>query len=447
MVQLQLKLRVLRSLTGLLLIVSTWRLWFRFDGDGEFPTIPFFRCLTEAPFALDVFLSAALISSLLLDLVRSLLGLRGSNTNTTRPDYLAAIGILVAGVLLVALDQQRLQPWLYHLLLLTPILALSCDSSGSTSKPEPNAPLHRRWIPAWQTPGLLFALTASIYAWSAWSKLDVSFIGNHGSQFVEALAGLCGLSTRFWTPGMRVTAAAALPLGELIVAITLLHSRTRRNGLMASIGMHGLLIVAVGPWGLHQRPGVILWNVYFIAQNALLIRFAGRHSPAVSADSTSLPHKRDNRLCVVVTAITMGACLAPALRLCDSYDNWPSWAVYAASTRRVFVVVDPDALTEAPQELQDCLEPRRLQDGSAWLRIDQWSLAEYNAPVYPQDRFHVAIALAVSRRFHLDDSIRLVLEGPADRFTGARHVETYADQTAIEKLAAKYRLNTAVRVR
>jgi len=330
------------------------------------------------------------------------------------------------------LNQQRLQPWMYHVLLLTPILTLPTMKPDSTDR--------SRWRPAWSSPALLIALTASIYAWSAWSKLDVSFVRDHGSEFVDALAGVFGLSTRFWTPGMRSTAAALLPVGELFVAVALIIPRTRRFGLISSIAMHGLLILAVGPWGMDQRPGVILWNVYFMAQNGVLAAFTANGAAACSSMVVQAHHPV--RIRTAITLVTLSACLAPVLRVFDCFDNWPSWAAYAASTRRVRVLIEPDGLQNAPRELRDCIVQRRLQDGSAWLRIDQWALTEFNAPIYPQDRLQVGVALAVSRRFQLGDSIRVVVEGRADRFSGERTVDVYIGQAAIVALAAGYRLNT-----
>ena len=430
MAQLQLRLRALRSLFALLLISSTWRLWFPTGGD-TFPVIPFFEWLTGVPFAADLILSTVFVLALLLDLGLSVQRLRKQDAaESTRAAMLVGIGVLSSGVLLVALNQQRLQPWMYHVLLLTPILALPTMKLDS--------PVRSRWLPTWSLPALLIALTASIYAWSAWSKLDVSFIREHGSDFVEALAGVCGLSTRFWTPGMRSASAALLPVGELIVAVTLIIPRTRRFGLIVSIAMHGLLILAVGPWAMDQRPGVVLWNVYFMAQNGVLAAFTTTNVDAVAASQTPFT----DRLRVAITLFTLCACLAPALRSFDCFDNWPSWAVYAASTRRVRVLIDRDALQDAPREIRDCIEQRRLQDGSAWLRIDQWALTEFNAPIYPQDRLQVGVALAVSRRFQLSDAIRVAIEGPADRFRGERTVDVYAGQAAIEEMAAGYRLNT-----
>jgi hypothetical protein len=436
MAQLQLRLRAIRSVFALLLIASTWRLWFPVGGDDTFPLIPFFGLLIDIPVIVDLFCSGGLVCALLLELVDSVYHLK--TNRVCRRSRFAWFGVLFWGSLLVVLNQQRLQPWMYHFMLLTPILSLPPTMRSSVTSDS--------WFSGRSSFGLLLALTGSIYAWSAWSKLDVSFIHNHGSHFVDAIAGCCGLSTRFWTPGMRSATAALMPVGELLVAIALVSPRTRWTGLIVSLGMHGLLILAVGPWGMDQSSGVILWNLYFMAQNAVLAVYILRADKSETPGPTAAEGQRPKRTRDIVTLVTLIACLAPVLRVFDCFDNWPSWAVYAASTRRVRVLIEPDALQNAPRELRDCIERRRLQDGSAWLRIDQWALTEFHAPIYPQDRLQVGVALAVSRRFQLGDSIRLVIEGPADRFSGERTVTEYIGQAAIKERAADYRLNTEARM-
>ena len=72
------------------------------------------------------------------------------------------------------------------------------------------------------------------------------------------------------------------PLGELAVAVLLLHRRTWTWGLAGSIAMHGLLLLALGPWGLGHRPAVLVWNVavpslnpFELAYNRLIARPRG----------------------------------------------------------------------------------------------------------------------------------------------------------------------------
>lgn len=444
MAQLLLRLRVLRSLFGLMLIASTWRLWFP-DGDAAaFPVIPFSGWLTGVPLFLDHALSAALLTALSMDLVAAALRMRSPELpSELRWLRRAWVGIAAAGIALVLLDQQRLQPWMYHLILLTPVLALEPNQSLTT-------PHGRKWF-EWSPVELLLVLTASIYCWSAVSKLDVSFAREHGTVFVDAMMQAVGLSTRFWTPATKNLAAIALPTVELMIGFGLLMPRTRRLALLLSVGMHAALILAVGPLGMNQRPGVILWNLMFIAQNIVVVRSLKRlaaaepqsHGSAGDGD-VAVDSAERRTLQAVVTVVTLLACAAPSMRMLNCFDNWPSWAVYTASNRRVSIRVLSAESLKLPWKIRTHLQ-KSIYGGRGWLRIDQWALAEFDAPIYPQDRLHVAVALALARRYAL--GLRVVVTEEADRFSGERHEWSVEGRAEIEQVAAEFWCNTTERNR
>ena len=74
------------------------------------------------------------------------------------------------------------------------------------------------------------------------------------------------------------------------------------------------------------------------------------------------------------------------------------------------------------------------------LRIDRWSLDALYVPIYPQDRFQVGVALSLARRFDLNQ-IQVVIEGPADRWTGKRAIQRYVGIEPLNTLANSYRCN------
>ncbi|MHC4877238.1 MAG: hypothetical protein ACYTGL_12145, partial [Planctomycetota bacterium] len=378
-------LRVVVSAGCLCLIAATRNLWF---GGSGFPVIPLIGGLTGVPQWVDSTLSILLVGTLLNLLGISMCDVGRQVSRSDAPDVpvcgrsvrLACVAIVLTGIGLVLLNQHRLQPWLYHLMLLCPILAIG---------PTPTRKDETRSVAL-----LVVLLTASLYFWSAISKCDRAFVEGHGQTFVEAIAGVLGVSLKFWSPEMRATAAATLPVGELLVAIGLLIARFRRPALLASLLMHGLLITAVGPWAMDQRPGVMIWNLLFILQNVLLLRF--RAHIAVSA-----PVERASRSLLFARAIVLVAAVLPALRFAGWYDNWPSWAVYTASNERVYVLVAEDAVDRLLPEVQRFVQPRAINDGWMWLRTDLWSIAAVDAPLYPQKRFFVACALAVAQQGEL----------------------------------------------
>ena len=265
------QLRLLRDVSAIVLIAATWRLWFAVS---DFPPVPFFSFLTSVPRFVDPILSGVLISALLVDVC--LIG-AGIVRGSVSPRGLCVAQVceslfVVMATGLILLNQHCLQPWMYHLLILTPLLwqrspvpvsGVGSSGSGGLIQNQSSDLFSHRAI-LW--------LTASIYVWSAWSKLDASFLQSHGPKFVSTICDVVGISTRFWTDRTWQIAAAMLPVGELIVGIGLLFPRTRNAALWSSLMMHGVLILAVGPWGLNHRAGVLLWNGYFIIQNLVLLR-------------------------------------------------------------------------------------------------------------------------------------------------------------------------------
>ena len=59
--------------------------------------------------------------------------------------------------------------------------------------------------------------------------------------------------------------------------------------------LHGLLLVILGPWGLDHKPGVLLWNAYFIVQDVLLLAGPVRQSQLQPQDVAIAPPMRRRR--------------------------------------------------------------------------------------------------------------------------------------------------------
>lgn len=195
------QLRLLRDVSALVLIAATWRLWF---AASDFPAVPFFRFLTEVPQSVDPILSGLLVTSLLINVGRTAARVAGRNETKRFVSIGRACDLALVFLvgMLVLLNQHCLQPWMYHFLILTPLLWLPAAQSDADGEPDVADELEHhehRHRPADDLSGFsersVIWLTASIYAWSAWSKLDASFLDSHGPKFVHAICEALGLST------------------------------------------------------------------------------------------------------------------------------------------------------------------------------------------------------------------------------------------------------------
>src|SRR5690606_29386070 len=96
------------------------------------------------------------------------------------------------------------------------------------------------------------------------------FLHGLGQQFAATVAAWLGASIEDWPAAVRLAAAGLFPVGELLTAAGLVFRRTRVAAIILAFVMHGGLLALLGPWGLDHRPGVLLWNVYFLLQAVIL---------------------------------------------------------------------------------------------------------------------------------------------------------------------------------
>ena len=187
--------------------------------------------------------------------------------------------------------------------------------------------------------------------------------------------------------------------------------------------MHSLLIAALGPWGAGHKAGVLLWNVSFIIQNIVLFGMAGANDKAtvavpIAAGSETQRSWIGSVLRGAVRATVAIAILFPLTQPFGLCDTWPAWAVYATGPERVRVFVAEIDREHLSAGVRPYLEPPRFRDGRCLVRIDRWSLDATQAPIYPQNRFKLGVALDLAVRGRLKEPILVEVDGSANRWTG-----------------------------
>jgi hypothetical protein len=409
------------SLCGL--IGATWPLW---SPGGEFPRVPLVGWFAGVP----AWLEWTALAGCALAVVAIVIG--GTRLRAGR--WSAAISVLAFG-LLVLVDQHRLQPWVYQLVVLAIIMAA---------------------LPGAEAISLARILVASIYFFSALSKLDRSFFDSGGGQIVEGLVRCFGLTGQV-SADNRAVLAGLVAMGELLVAAGLSWRGSRRYAWPASIAMHVLLLVALGPWGSQSKSGVLLWNVYFIVQNVVLFGLAGerRIIPSAGARPATSRSQRlpvdpqpkarqiglAGRLRWLVRGVAAFVIVFPLTEPFGICDVWSAWAVYATGPERLRVFIEAADRDRLPAPLRDYVQPPRFEDGLCLIRIDRWSLDACRAPIYPQNRFRLGVALAIADRGALGDSILVELDSAANRFTGERTSRQLKGRAAIVSELNRYWLN------
>ena len=392
---------------GLLLFLVTWRLW---TPQSEFPQIPFFAALIEVPGWVDWLAIAVVIASLLV---------AGFSTREIVWRR-AMMAFAFATVLLMLLNQHRFQPWAYQFVLFAVIMA-NCRLSI--------APHLMRWI------------VVSIYVYSAVSKFDYQFLHSLGPQFLATLTGFFGIASSEWSADRQAWLALLFPIGELLVGIGLFVPRTRRVAIFAAIGLHLLLLLILGPWGLSHQPGVLVWNLFFMAQAWMLFtQPKATEAPAANAPRQLVPEI----LCVLLTGIVIAFPASESLGYCD---HWPAWELYSPRSSRVQIAIHESAVDRLPPEIQQHLSAAGEDSDWRQLYLDRWSLESLSVPIYPEDRFQFGVARALAEHYELALAIHVTQQSASDRWTGERDEQAFVGTEQIEATRRKFRINTKARRR
>jgi len=397
------------------LVASTWRLWTPQTG---FPQVPLFSILCAAAVWIDWICLACLTAGLL---ALSMLGPGRLNT-------CGCILILASLLVLVCLDQHRLQPWAYQLWLFTAIW-LCCDDKRDLSL--------MRW------------LMVSIYFYSAFGKFDFEFLHTVGQQMLGAMAKLVGQDSSTIPASMRLAIVAAFPMTELAIAFGLAWPKSRRIAGLLAIVLHFTLIAILGPWGLNHRLGVLIWNALFSVQAFYLFVVKRKTEPSNRIDALQPMRNNSGRLSVVSQTICI-ALIAMVIALpCTErfgiWDHWPSWALYAPHSSRVRVEVAGPSVGKLPAELVALIAQPSLPEGEIldWVIVplDAWSLRSFDTPIYPQSRFQLGVAKTIASLIDSESEVRVTILGTASRFTGQRQSQVLEGSTQIDKAGANYWFN------
>lgn len=395
------------AIATIALLLATWQLWLP---SSTFPQVPvYFAEFSNLPPLVDKFCFAAMLTALTTLLFAS---------QNSRMWQRSLIVFIVALVLSICLNQHRFQPWAYQFLLIATVLL--------TTKP-PDAFRLLRW------------LAVSIYVYSAWSKCDFTFVHNLGQQFLSALTGLVGLKANAWPDWLRIMLVWIFPIAEILVAIGLAVPKFWNWGRKASVALHVALLLTLGPLGLNHQWGVLLWNLFFIAQNLLLFRPEESLSPETAAHPAAQSKPR------LTYALVIGAIAWPLVEPWGFCDHWPAWSVYAPRVERTSVFIPRRAESSLPTYFSKYLEP--AADNDQWLRVrlDRWSLEQLGVPLYPQNRFQIAVADALVQ--HLNgtsrySSVYVVQHSTANRWTGERTSTSISGLAQLEAARQKFWLNS-----
>ncbi len=357
-----------------LLVAFTWPLWFTID---RFPAIPLLSAFGNVPAIVDQCLTIVMCIAGGMAALRFRKGTVGRNG--TPPNLLMWTSV-VCGVLLVLLNQHRLQPWhwLFLLLVLQALLL-----------PRPS------WL-------AMFRLSlAAIYIYAAASRWGPDVDTGMSRQVLAVVVNSIGNQHLMHNSTFVFVVCSIMSAVEFLTGICLLIPKLQRFGLLSSVVIHATLIFALSPFGLNHHLAVIVWNAFLLL--AVVFLFSTRPAMSPLTEARSGP--------ALAKLFTGFVVIFPLTAYWGWADNWPSWQVYSPRPEVVRVHIHEAAVSELSPELSQFLgSPAAL---SEWypFRIDRWALATVSVPLYPEDRFQLAVAAQLRSCFSDPSSLQIGMLG------------------------------------
>lgn len=395
------------------LVMVTWPLWL---GNTQFPRVPLIEGIGAIPW-----LGAT--SAIIL-----LAGCVAQWSPYRLAQRWGLYGIVVGLAVSFLIDQHRLQAWAYQFFFVA-IFFLAPRAEGGD-------PERASWRFRW--------LVCGIYLYSCLSKLDASFVSSVGPQMLKLMGSVVGLSTEDWPDGIRQAVVLLLPLLEGLLGIGLWLGMGRRLLVILAVAMHLALVGVVGPMGWQHQWGVVVWNLFFAFQ-AIVLFWPSTSTAIRQSDGTEIEDDRDRAgaelpswMADLGLAFVLLFPLTASLGICD---HWLAWELYAPRTSRAQVFVAAGSAEGLPETVRIHLES---PDAQGWQELDlaAWSLTERRVPVYPEDRFQIAVARALKWWIPDDRSVRVLWRSTADRWNGRRQETYLRGYSEVDRFSQRFWWNT-----
>lgn len=351
-------------------LACSWRLWL---SARLYPLAPAFGIVPRFPWPLDALVLAVLVGLLVGLVARPL----------SRP---LGAGVVILLAILFAQDQSRLWPSFYEFFLLLLMLLAHRRGGGEAEA-------------ARTLDGMRFVVAAA-YAWGGIQKLTPHFFHEEFPWFVRPLTDLLPAPV----PGLPALGAAAA-VCEALFGIGLLTRRFRRIALCEALAMHAVILVCIGPLRGNWNDAAWVWSLATAALAWLLFWSAPPFSFRTML-AAAPPHGLPQAVAVVLVG------LMPLLNNVNRWDSALSFNVYTGNVSAAHVVMPAGSAARLPREIATHV---LAADDREVLALNDWSMAEFNAGVYPEERIFRALLAEICGRLP-EPSARLVLVEKAGWF-------------------------------
>jgi hypothetical protein len=266
--------------------------------------------------------------------------------------------LLVCEVVSCLTDQNRWQPWQYQYLTTLLIVLLY---------------IKNRTLALSAMAFVLF----STYLYSGLSKLHPGFIASIWHTMI--LERFLHLPAHYLQPPLVHYAGYAIPFVEIVAAVALLFTRTRRGAVWVLVCTHVFNLMLLGPFGLNYNVTVWPWNVCMPAVLYLVfVQYDG--------GSVSFMPVFSKRL---VWVLVMWGVL-PLTNYVGFWPDYQSSVLYAGRQRRLIICLGADerSYPSALTRFISRTTRTNICSGGKYISAGSWAMKEMNVPCNPEDRVY-----------------------------------------------------------
>lgn len=395
--------RILRLLAGfqLLLMSCTWPIWLN---SQHFPAVPLWS-LPSIPEQAPVVISGLFSLACLLLIFRTTRSIGDVTSPSAIAVWLASL-ILFSGLLIGCCNQHCLQAW--HVFFLWAVASCLIRDPGHQLR-------------------ALRQLPACVYVCSGLSRLSLQPEAGPTGMILGQLTGFLPVDLQPQEATFRLFCHAAA-WGELSVGLLLLvRGPVGRIGVCAAMLLHVALLVSLGPIGLNHSPAVLLWNVSFLLLLPLLFREPIQKPVAMASSGSAL-----GRGVVVRTAWSCLLWCTSLGGLVGLTDNWPSWQLYSPRPEQWQLWIDRQYAGRVPYPFAASVSGTAV-DGMVAVRLDVASLRQTGSPLYPEDRFQLALIRQILAELPRQMRFRVRIDEPEDWRWWRRRVREVVDHESLKR--------------
>jgi len=343
------QIRIITRITAIACIIGmflSYKLWL---GERMFPLTPLVDFLPSLHHPFDILLFCISIGLLVCIAI-------------LRNPQRFIIAFIICALLLAILDQNRWQPWFYQYVLMLFVVSFFNFRCDDTKQQQAIVTIFKLMI-------------AAVYFWSGLQKMNPHFITDTYPWLMEPIANhMSETSIRNidWL-------GKAFPIVEILTAIALFLSPTKKAALVLLFIMHLFILAVLGPFGHNYNPVVWPWN--FAMMGFAYILFLKSDS-FTTANIKSMLHFHSLKI-VAILFIMM-----PLLNFFNAWDSYLSHNLYSGNTSGGVIYISDNVEAKLPAAIKQYSKGEMNMNQ---INIKYWCMIELGVPAYPEKRNFAAV--------------------------------------------------------